>query len=101
MEKQNGSKIIIAVLSAAVAVLLCVAGWALFLRPTPKLTDYEPHELEPNAVSYESGAEGSKASTGSGGFASIEYTKDVCGKRERHSCTMPIHPIQSTAWQFN
>lgn len=104
MEKQNGSKIIIAVLSAAVAVLLCVAGWALFLRPTPKLTDYEPSELEPNALSYESGAEGSKASAGSGGFASIEYTKDVRVNRKTGTAQLyyanPSNSVNSVAIQL-
>lgn len=104
MEKQNGLKIIIVALSAAVVVLLCVAGWALFLRPTPKLTDYEPSELEPNALSYESGAKGSKASAGSGGFASIEYTKDVCVNRETGTAQLhyvnPSNSVNSVAIQL-
>ena len=104
MKQQNGSKIIIAVLSATVAVLLCVAGWALFLRPTPKLTDYEPSELEPNALSYKSGTEVSKASAGSGGFASIEYTKDVCVNRKTGTAQLyyanPSNSVNSVAIQL-
>ena len=104
MKQQSGQKIVIFVLLAAVVVSLCVTGWALFLRPAPKLTDYEPGELEPNAIVDTSASESARSSTGSGGFASIEYAKEVRIDREKGTAQIyyanPSNSINSVAIQL-
>lgn len=78
MKKLSKQTVLILILLVITAVCLCVTGWAVFLRPAPKLTDYAPAELEPNALPYaeETGADKLEASSG-GGAVSIRYTKRV------------------------
>lgn len=76
MKKLSGQSLIILLLSIITAISLSVALWAVFLRPAPKVTDYAPAELEPNAVSYTEGV-GVAEKQSSGGSVSIRYTKQV------------------------
>lgn len=69
---------VIGALSIVTAASLCVTGWAVFLRPAPKLTDYAPADLEPNAVDYVEDTSTDKLTASAGGGAvSISYTKRV------------------------
>ena len=83
--KQFGKQtLVIAFLSAVTVTSLGITGWALFLRPAPKLTDYAPAELEPNAVVYDEDDGETKLGAGTnGGAVSISYTEDISISREK------------------
>ncbi len=76
MKKISGQTFVMGVLAAVTVMSLCVTGWAVFLRPAQKLTDYAPAELEPNALPYETAVD-SGAEKAAGGAVSVRYTKKV------------------------
>lgn len=77
-KKNDRQKILILILLLITVVCLCITGWAVFLRPAPKLTDYAPAELEPNAIAYDDDTSTGKLTASAGGGAvSISYTKRV------------------------
>lgn len=89
MKKFSRQTVVMIFLSIVTVASLCVTGWAVFLRPTPKLTDYAPAELEPNAVPYTDDLDTGKLTASSGGGAvSISYTKRVTVNRAEGTATL-------------
>lgn len=104
-KKLTRQSIAMMVLLAVTIVSLCVTGWAVFLRPKPKLTDYAPAELEPNALNYEEDISTEKLSASSGGGAvSISYTKQVYVDTVAHTATLhyanPMSSVNYVAVQL-